>query len=185
MNILLDSPVSFINAASPLAAQFVVFCAVWIPWLTIAWVLVYLLYRPIPNKDIFAPFENIRIRLDQLSLVCLSAVTALLLDAGLKNYFKIGRPVMLNFNLHPLLPISDYGFPSSHAAVFAAIAVSLLFIHKKAGIFAGLLALAIGIARVYAGVHTPLDILGGYLVGALVAILAGFFAGRASKKPAL
>ena len=180
MHYLVDSPVAFINTVTPLEAHFVIFCAVWIPWLTIAWVLVYLLYRPIPNHDILAPFENIAARLRHLSIICVSALAAYVASDVLKNYFKIGRPILLNFNLHPLLSIADYGFPSSHATVFSAIATALLFVNRRAGRFAWLLAIIIGIARVLAGVHTPLDILGGYLLGTLVAVIMGFLF---SKRP--
>ena len=177
--ILLDSPVTFINGVSPAQAHFVIFCAVWLPWLVAAWVVVYLFCRPIPSRDIFGPFENFSARILQLGIVCVSAGIAWLASEGLKDYFKIGRPAVLNFNLHPLLAISDYGFPSGHATVFSAIAVALFLIDKRAGAFAGLLALVIGTARVLAGVHTPLDILGGFLLGTLVAVLVDFFATKA------
>jgi membrane-associated phospholipid phosphatase len=174
MNFLLTNPIALINALTPLQADFILFCASWIPRLTIIWVLIYLFFRPIPNKCIFAPFENISARLLQLAIVCISAVTAWVLSFPIKNYFHIGRPALLNTNLHPLLNLTDYGFPSSHATVFSAIAVALFFIDRKAGVFAGLLALVIGAARILAGVHTPLDILGGYLLGSFFAVSIGY-----------
>ena len=176
MNILLSNPIAFINGVTPLQDHFVIFCATWLPWITIIWVLIYLLCRPIPKKDIFAPFENMSARLLQLAIVCISAISAWALSFPIKNYFHIGRPVLLNTNLHPLLNLTDYGFPSSHATVFSAIAVALFLLHRRAGIFAGLLALIIGAARIFAGVHTPLDILGGYLLGTLVAVIVDYFA---------
>ena len=162
LQLLIDSPVSFINTVTPLASFIVIFCAVGLPWITIVWVLIYLGLRHQGN------------RIRAFFIVCASAVIADGASILLKNYFKIGRPAVLNFNLHPLLPIADYGFPSSHAAVFSAIAGALFFINRKAGILAALLALAIGIARIFAGVHTPLDILGGYLLGTFVAALVDF-----------
>lgn len=182
MNILLTNPIAFINGVTPFESHFVIFCATWLPWLAIIWVLVYLLCRPIPNKDIFAPFENMSARLLQIAIVCASAIGARILSGIFKNYFQIGRPFLLNFNLHPLISLTDYGFPSSHAAVFSAIAASLFLIHRRAGIFAGLLALIIGTARIFAGVHTPLDILGGYILGTLFALIV-FYVSKAIAKP--
>ena len=180
MHYLVDSPVAFIQAVTPLESFFILFCAVWLPWITIGWTLVYVLYRPIPNKDIWAPFENISLRLRQLAIVSVSALVAVLASNVLKNYFQIVRPYLLNYNFHPLLSISDYGFPSSHAAVFSAIGVALLFVNRRAGTCACILALVIGAARIFAGVHTPLDILGGYLLGTLIAVITGYLL---TKKP--
>ena len=184
MNFLVDSPVAFINGVTPLEAHFVVFCATTLGILTAAWVLIYLLVRPIPDHCAFAPFENIGRRIFDVFVVFLSAFVAYVLSVILKNYFQIGRPVLLNFNLHPLLTLSDYGFPSGHASFFSALAVSLFLMNKRAGVFAIILALVIGAARIFAGVHTPLDILGGYLLGTLVAVLVDFIAIKIAGKPA-
>jgi undecaprenyl-diphosphatase len=60
-------------------------------------------------------------------------------------------------------------FPSGHTVLAFALAFSIYFYNKKLG--AGLLILAalVGLGRVYVGVHYPLDILGGILVGTLSA----------------
>jgi len=61
-------------------------------------------------------------------------------------------------------------FPSGHATFFAAIATSLYFYHKKIALFYALGALIIGISRVAAGIHWPIDILAGYIIGGAVAV---------------
>lgn len=176
MNLLTSNPVSFINAATPFQANFVIFCATWLGIITIAWTLLYILVRPIPNKCILAPFENIRDRMLHLAIIVLAVVIAYFASVVLKNYFQIGRPVLLNFDLHPLLHLTNYGFPSSHAAVYSALAASLFLTNERAGAFATLLVLILGTARIFAGVHTPLDIIGGYLLGVLAAIVIDFVA---------
>lgn len=183
--LLVSNPVSFINSLSPFAASCIVFCATILPWITIVWVLAYLFLRPIPHRGILAPLENLPRRFFALFHLTLAALAAYFLSAVLKNYFQIGRPAVLNFNLHPLLSIADYGFPSSHAAVFSAIGASLFLINRRAGVYAGLLALVIGAARILAGVHTPLDILGGYLLGTILALLITLPAEWFAKKTAL
>lgn len=62
-------------------------------------------------------------------------------------------------------------FPSGHATAMFAMAFTLMYANKNWGA-AALAAAATGsMARVMAGVHYPLDILGGALLGALAAII--------------
>ncbi len=67
-------------------------------------------------------------------------------------------------------------FPSGHAAFFFAVAFMVYYFDKKLGyIFLGG-ALLMGLARVVAGIHFPLDIIAGALLGwATVLILKHFF----------
>jgi undecaprenyl-diphosphatase len=66
-----------------------------------------------------------------------------------------------------------YGFVSSHAANSFALAVlfSLFFDRKWASIGLIFWALLVSYSRIYLGVHYPGDILGGALVGVIVAFL--------------
>ena len=69
----------------------------------------------------------------------------------------------------PLFTETGYAFPSGHATFFMALAVSLFFYHKKVGYLFMFFAVLIGLARIAGGVHFPIDILGGFALGALVA----------------
>ncbi len=64
-----------------------------------------------------------------------------------------------------------YGFVSSHSAnMFAFATCSLLFIKQKwVTILLLTFAIVVGYSRIYLGVHYPLDVVGGAMVGASVA----------------
>jgi undecaprenyl-diphosphatase len=73
---------------------------------------------------------------------------------------------------------SSYSFPSSHAANGMAVALWLGFLFKRGRLWWLLLAFGIGYSRIYLGVHYPTDILGGFLLGGLLAWLAIYFYDR-------
>jgi undecaprenyl-diphosphatase len=54
------------------------------------------------------------------------------------------------------------------------LALSVYFIHKRVGIFLIFAAILIGTARIIAGVHYPVDILGGYVLGTVIAIIFNY-----------
>jgi undecaprenyl-diphosphatase len=65
----------------------------------------------------------------------------------------------------------SHSFPSGHSAVaFSAATVLAALVPRAAPAFF-LLALAIGYSRIYVGVHWPLDVAGGALVGVATALL--------------
>lgn len=83
----------------------------------------------------------------------------------------------------PLInPVNEFSFPSGHVSVLTAIAFITWTIRPAAGaaLFAG--AIIVGLARVLAGVHWPIDIAGGMVVGALTALAVHAVAVRLSKK---
>lgn len=62
------------------------------------------------------------------------------------------------------------GFPSGHAAVVAALVAGARSDVGSVWITAGLaLSIAVGASRIYVGAHYPLDVVGGYVLGALTA----------------
>lgn len=82
--------------------------------------------------------------------------------------------VNLLFNYDP----SAASFPSGHAAFYFAIAAVVYFYNKKAGIFFFISAFLISLARVFAGVHWPSDI----LAGAIVGIFSGWLVSKVTKR---
>lgn len=71
----------------------------------------------------------------------------------------------------PLIGESGYSFPSGHAMLFFALATVIFYVSRKLGWWYFAFAAANGLARIYVGVHWPLDILGGAALGVLSAML--------------
>ena len=69
-------------------------------------------------------------------------------------------------------------FPSGHASTSFAGAVILALTLRRAVPLLVLLAVAIAFSRVYVGVHYPLDVLAGAILGTAVAVGAAAAAGR-------
>ena len=111
-----------------------------------------------------------------LALVVMGTTSGSLVVALVKGLVGRVRP---NVTDH-LVQVYDASFPSGHAAnsacVYLTMALLLLQITEGRGvrryILAGamLLVSAIGISRVYLGVHWPSDVLAGWIFGALWAV---------------
>lgn len=107
-----------------------------------------------------------------LLLIILGLPIAVLLIKGIHLFFYENRP-FVNFHLLPVVKESiDASFPSRHATIAAVIAFSYTYFKSKWAILFLPIMIWVGAARVYVGVHYPLDILGGFGV-AIVALFVG------------
>ena len=90
--------------------------------------------------------------------------------SGFKAVFDVERPSARYAEPHTLVKAPlDASFPSGHAATSFAAATVLSFARPRWAPAFYLLALAIGFSRVYVGVHYPLDVVGGAVLGIAVA----------------
>src|SRR3989344_2289030 len=116
--------------------------------------------------------KNWKIRFRNFALVSLPIIIArgIALELFRFLYYK-PRPELV-VSIQPLIDTPGVSsFPSGHAAVFFALAIAVFFINRKLGywFFAG--AILIGLARIFTGVHWPMDIIAGFFVGVISAYL--------------
>ncbi len=94
------------------------------------------------------------------------------------------RPFEALKHIHVLVTLPDsYSFPSGHAALTMALATAVYGYHKRLGELLFAFAFAVGMARIYVGVHYPLDVGVGFLIGfAIPKLLHHYFVKRESLK---
>jgi len=137
----------------------IVFVAQYLPYFLVLGVLA-----------LIAEEKTWRKRLFFLNEVLLS----LLLSRGIiteliRFFYNHARPFDA-LGIMALIEESGHSFPSGHAAFFFALAITVFYYNRRWGMVLFLLALLNGVARVVAGVHWPLDIVGGIVVGTLSAL---------------
>lgn len=97
----------------------------------------------------------------------LSGTLAYMLAGVAKDLWGRGRP----FELIPDIVSLEFivrgpGYPSGHMAMATVLAFTLgHYLHKKYRLLLAAGALAVGLSRIYLGVHAPLDIVGGFAIG--------------------
>jgi undecaprenyl-diphosphatase len=160
----------FYNLAhqSPIFDNVVVFFAVYFPYIVIILAGLFLLF----HHDVLKAENPYRVFLEkkkEIIPVFLAGVVAWILAQVLKILIHMPRPPDAFSQVRSLFTETGYGFPSGHATFYGALAVALFLSHKKAGYVFMLFAFIISLARIVAGVHFPLDILGGFVLGSLVA----------------
>ena len=103
-------------------------------------------------------------------LVALAAVSAWILAKLVKQQVGRGRPGPEGLDVTLRGPMEDgFGFISGHATVaFAVAAVAAPHLRRPWNWVALGAAVIVGLARIYVGVHLPLDVVGGAACGLLI-----------------
>ena len=113
-----------------------------------------------------------KIKKEQVIHALFSSLTAWLIAFFIKDFFPTVRPFLVNGGAPGTLTVPhDGAFPSQHAALAFSLGVTVFMHDRKVGWIYLVSAVAIGVARVLANVHYPVDVLGGALLGALVAVI--------------
>lgn len=103
-------------------------------------------------------------------VVCAALAAGLVYVAGLAH--EEPRPFVV-LGVAPLIPHgTDNAFPSDHSAAAAYAATLAVFVDPPVGAAAGLVTVALGAGRVYCLLHTPLDVVAGWVIGGGPAVIA-------------
>lgn len=153
---------SYFNSAAGLSSWLdgtIVFCAVYLPFFLIALFLGALVYLRRPLQD--------RIRALAVAVLSGTALEFILVPL-IRVWWARPRPFAAH-KVHQLFPETGFAFPSLHATLLFALAMAAYTYNKHLGIALFIGAAVVSCARVMGGVHYPLDILAGALLGTSVA----------------
>ena len=153
--------------------KLIVFFAVYFPYVVIFLTGCFLLFQYRKNLIELRFFD--RSMWKEVVIVSITPVLARFMALQLKDFFHTARPFDLLSGISSVFSETGYAFPSGHATTFAALAFAIFFFHKKVGYIFMFFALLIGLARIIAGVHFPIDILGGFILGGIVSSLVAYF----------
>ncbi|MFQ5661897.1 MAG: phosphatase PAP2 family protein [Candidatus Paceibacteria bacterium] len=123
--------------------------------------------------------KNSKIRFKHAATIIIVALFAWGIAKAIKFFYFSPRPfeALQNVNL-----LFEHGggdsMPSGHATFYSALATSFYFYHKYLAIIYIIGAILIGLSRIIAGIHWPLDILAGYALGGLIGYIAYRFLAR-------
>ena len=153
---------------SPIMRNIIIFGASYLIWIELIFVAV--LYMHAHKKD-----KN-HIHKIALVLVPLTYIVAYIASMLYNN----PRPFVAE-NFNPLVYHgTDNGFPSDHTLLASLVAILFISYKKNITYILWIGAVLIGISRVYAGVHHPVDIFGALII----TTLCGYVSFKYIKKPA-
>lgn len=144
----------------PFGAQVVFFAAETFPLIIIVAVVVF---------GVCSFFAHDRRMVGAASAALAAAVLAWGVSHILKWWFATSRPHVVLETITPVFQHEGAAFPSGHASFFFALALMLWQADRRLGVVGIFAAVCISIARVAAGVHWPIDIVGGFIVGCAAA----------------
>lgn len=144
--------------------QVIIFIAEYFPFIVGVSAILFIVYH---RHQTYTQSDTSSLRTHILEFLVSMFVVCVMwgIVALLKVVIGIPRPFLLFSDVSPLFVQSGYAFPSGHTALFGALAGTIFVFHKRVGLVFLVLALCIGFARVFAGVHYPIDILGGFIIG--------------------
>lgn len=123
----------------------------------------------IPVYLIWMFTKNSRYYKKQSLLAFYSALLGLLINYSISLIYFHPRPFMVHIGRLLIEHFPDSSFPSDHVTLFLSLGFYLLSEHKLRlhGLIITAIGFMVGLARIYCGVHWPLDIAGSFVVALL------------------
>jgi undecaprenyl-diphosphatase len=108
--------------------------------------------------------------------ICSSMLFGVTAMGTLKAIVRAPRPftVLSSIEGKRLATATGYSFPSGHTTTAASFYASLAVNYKKraVSIFCAIMIILVGTSRLYLGVHWPVDVFGGLVLGVSISLLA-------------
>lgn len=115
---------------------------------------------------LWGPRKQVSAQRQLVIKVALALVISMTASWTLGHLFPHDRPFVDHIGYNFLHHSADDSFPSDHGTVIFTFALAFLLWHRLwSGVVLMAIAAAIAWSRVYLGIHWPLDMLGGLLVG--------------------
>lgn len=121
-----------------------------------------------------------RIGMRRMAQLVVAIVLAALLSFGVKSLVDRKRPFRAQEGIEKLAKGGGASFPSGHTteAFVVATTLSLIFRRRSVLVPVFIWACLVGYSRLALGVHYPSDVLGGMLIGPLVALGVNYGFGK-------
>lgn len=150
----------------PVVSSFVIFCAVWLPLLLVAGAVVYAMYV---RDGMHAIKESVAL-ITPAFVAMLAASIIKVLSPSLRPF---AHP---DYMITPLVRVTGFesSFPSMHTAFAFALASALYARDRRVGKWFMCAAALVAFGRIASGVHWPIDILGGMLLGVVIGLTGSF-----------
>lgn len=171
MNTLIFQKINSVAGHYYLLDKFMVFSSGWLGYLMILFLVILVLKNWRKFKDMFIVSIG-------------SAIISRFFFAALIKYFYYHpRPYWILNNVNLLLAKeTESSFPSGHVSFYFALAAGVYIYNRKMGWVFFVISALMGFARIYTGVHWPLDVLAGAGLGILVGLVGGYLYSLYRKK---
>lgn len=148
---------------SPFIDGFGIFLASYLPWLIVVAAVIFAALGASTHE-----------RLYRAALISVSVLVAWgVLRPLIGEIIDSPRPPIALEDVQPLIAHAPTpSFPSGHATFLFAVAGAAFIARRRWGAWLGVLAAVVAVARVFVGVHFPLDVVGGAVLGLGVAFIA-------------
>ncbi|MBJ8030159.1 undecaprenyl-diphosphatase [Bacillus cereus group sp. N21] len=111
----------------------------------------------------------------------LAFIVAEIIGKIVGQFYSHHQPFAVLPNVNQLVEHEiDNSFPSDHTILFFSICVSMWLVRKKEGWLWLMLAFCVAISRIWVGVHYPIDVVTGALVGIISALFVYWIAPKLS-----